>query len=67
MKKYIDGVLNEFLTDRQREIVLLYHGQGKKTPEIAEKIGISPRSVQVALDTAMKKIESHKKIFLKAI
>ncbi len=67
MKKYMQGVLDEFLTERQRQIVLMHHGQGLSTYEIAQKLSLSPKSIQATLKEAMDKIQQHKKIFLKCL
>jgi len=66
MRKYLDAVMEIALTKRQRQIVMMYHGEGKKTPEIAAELGISPRVVQRILRVSMKKLHQYKKIFLKA-
>lgn len=66
MKKYLNAVMETALTERQRQIVTMYHGEGKKTPEIAEILNISPRTVQTILVRAMDKLEHYKKIFLKS-
>lgn len=66
MKRYIKAVMETALTERQRQIVRMYHGEGLSTPEIARIIGVSPRAVQLSLEGAMIKIGQHKKIFLKS-
>jgi RNA polymerase sigma factor (sigma-70 family) len=64
MKKYMTGVINEFLTDRQRQIVKMYYGEAMNSNEIAKKLGIGAKSVHKILAVSMKKIQQHKKIFL---
>lgn len=64
MKKYMEGVMNEFLTERQREIVKMYLGEKIKTSQIAEKLGISHNTVKNILKSSIKKINQHKKIFI---
>lgn len=66
MKKYIDAVMDVMLTARQKQVVWMYHAEGKKTAEIATALSLSPRRVQVLLATGMKKINKSKKIFLKS-
>lgn len=48
------------LTERQREIVRLYHFEGYKMPEIAELLGLTKSAISRHLSTAMKNL----KIFL---
>ena len=42
----------EMLTDRQKEIVLLFYIEGKSQPEIARQLGISQPAVHYALNAA---------------
>jgi RNA polymerase sigma factor (sigma-70 family) len=67
MQKYVDAVMDVMLTERQRQVVWMRHGEGKKTTEIAAALGISPRGVRGALAAGMRKISKHKKIFLKTV
>jgi RNA polymerase sigma factor (sigma-70 family) len=67
MKKYIEGVLDEFLSDRQRQIVKMYYGQKLSSYKIATNLKISPKTVQRILVDAWKKIQQHKNIFLKSL
>lgn len=66
MKKYIDGVLEEFFTERQRQIIRLYFGKKLSSEEISKKIGISPQAVRKIISRASVQIKKHKKIFLKS-
>jgi len=67
MKKYIDAVMDVMLTERQKQVVWMYHAEGRKTSEIASALGISPRGVRGTLAAGMRKISKHKKIFLKTV
>jgi RNA polymerase sigma factor (sigma-70 family) len=48
----VTGSVLARLSERQREIVAL-HGRGRKRPEIAEHLGMTPRSVKRALERIM--------------
>jgi len=48
----VTGSVLAKLSERQREIVSL-HGHGRKRPEIAEHLGMTPRSVKRALERIM--------------
>ena len=50
----------ESLTEKQREVFLLYYYDGLKQREIAERLGISRDSVNDRLEGALKKV---KKLF----
>ena len=50
----------ESMTDKQREVFLLYYYDGLKQREIAERLGISRDSVNDRLECALKKV---KKLF----
>ena len=67
MKKYVDAVMDVMLTERQRQIVWMHHGEGRGTADIAEELGISIRRVQAALCAGMKKLNKQKKIFIKSV
>lgn len=66
MKKYIDAVMDVMLTARQKQVVWMHHAEGKSMTEIAATLKISQRRVKVILDAGMKKLDNHKKIFLKS-
>lgn len=66
MKRYIDGVMQEFLTERQRQVFKMYYGDGLNSNEIAVKLGIKAQVVRRIASAAMAKVQRHKKIFLKA-
>lgn len=46
------------LTDRQREIVRLYHFEGYKMSEIAAQLGLTKSGISRHLSTAMKNIKT---------
>ena len=64
MMKYINAVMQEFLTERQRRVFILYYGKKMNSAEIAKKIGISPQAVGRIASRTMKVMQKHKKIFL---
>ena len=66
MKKYIDAVMDVMLTARQKQVVWMYHAEGKSTTEISAALGITPRRARAILDSGMRKLQKHKKIFFKA-
>lgn len=65
MKRYISAVMEVILTARQRQVVWMHYAEGKSVTEIAAALGISPRGVRRILGAGMRKIEKHKKIFIK--
>lgn len=65
MKRYIEGVLEEFLTERQRQIFKMYYGEGLNSTKIAQQLGIKPQAVRKIASDTMDKVQKHKKIFLK--
>ena len=66
MKKYINAVMETALTERQRQIVELYFELKDPTFEkVAAAEGISRQVAGKIFKAAMKKLEVHKKIFLK--
>ena len=44
------------LTDKQREVFILYHGYGYKQHEIAEMLGITQKAVDFRLNSAERKV-----------
>jgi len=50
----IREIIDEVLTDRQREIVLLYYVEGKNQRQIAERLGITQQSVSEHLFGKMR-------------
>ena len=45
------------LTDRQREVFILYHQCGYTQQEIAEMLGITQKAVDFRLDAAERKVQ----------
>lgn len=64
MKKYIEGVMAEFLTKRQQQVIKMYYGESLNSNEIALQLGISPQVVRRIAANTMRKIQRHIKIFL---
>jgi RNA polymerase sigma-70 factor (ECF subfamily) len=48
LKRILLKVINNELTPRQKEIIMLYYFKDKDTTEIAEQLGISPQAVSAA-------------------
>lgn len=65
MKKLIKVIMDQELTERQRQIVELYYLEGKKMPEIADILGTSKQNIEKCLKAAIKKIKKIKNIFEK--
>ena len=45
------------MTEKQREVFMLYYFKGLKQRDIAEQLGISKQSVSERLDAAVEKIK----------
>ena len=56
LKKILLDVISGELTERQREIVILYYFKGKNTVEIAEQYGITPQAVSGVLGRAKRRM-----------
>ncbi len=52
------------LTDKQREVYILYYEKGYNQCEIADRLGITQQSVSDRLDGVVKKLRAHGKNFL---
>lgn len=50
------NVIKNELTERQREIIMLYYFKGRDTTEIAGMLGISPQAVSAAMARGRKRI-----------
>jgi RNA polymerase sigma factor (sigma-70 family) len=61
MKKTLQGIIDYSLTNRQKEVFIMYHVDRKKMPEIASILGIHKSNVSRALNGAQKKIDKLKK------
>lgn len=48
LKRILLKVINNELTPRQKEIIVLYYFRGKDTTEISEMLGVSPQAVSAA-------------------
>ena len=48
LKRVLLKVINNELTPRQKEIIMLYYFKDKDTTEIAELLGVSPQAVSAA-------------------
>lgn len=56
-EKAVIMAIYEELTDRQREVLLLYYFEGKTTIEIAKMLGVNKSSVSRLLSRAKMRIE----------
>ena len=56
LKKVLLNVINNGLTPRQKEIIMLYYFKGIDTVEIAKKLGITPQAVSAVLSRARIRI-----------
>lgn len=48
LKRVMLNVINNDLTPRQKEIIVLYYFKDKNTTEISEQLGVSPQAVSAA-------------------
>ena len=48
LRRVLLKVINNELTPRQKEIIMLYYFKDKDTTEIAELLGVSPQAVSAA-------------------
>ncbi|MCM1529096.1 MAG: sigma-70 family RNA polymerase sigma factor [Alistipes sp.] len=55
-KSVLLNVIKNELTERQREIIMLYYFKEKNTTEIADMLGISPQAVSAAMARGRKRI-----------
>jgi len=56
----LSNLLNE-LPERSKQVVIMSHIENKKSADIAEELGISPRTVETILYQAMKKLRGKAK------
>ncbi len=52
LRKVILNVINNDLTPRQKELIMLYYFKGMSMPEIAEHIGCTKQSVSITISRA---------------
>ena len=51
----------ELLTDKQKEVMILYYREGYTQAEIAEMLGLGRRTVSDRIEAALKKIRKEVK------
>lgn len=57
LKRVLHNVINNELTDRQKEIVLLYYFNNKNVSEISRELGVNKSTVSRHLSRARERIE----------
>lgn len=55
-KKILMRIIREELTERQRQVIMLYYFKNMNIVSIAEKLGISPASVSITMKRARNTI-----------
>ena len=56
LRKVLLKVINNELTPRQKEIIMLYYFKGMDTLHIAERLGITPQAVSAAMSRGRLRI-----------
>lgn len=56
MKKVLLNIINNELTPRQKEVIMLYYFKGIDTVTIARESGVSPQSVSAVMARARKRL-----------
>lgn len=56
LKKYIPDIIDHELTERQRQIIILYYYEQKNMTEIAMYLRVNPSTVSRSLATSRKNI-----------
>lgn len=56
LKRILLNVINNGLTPRQKEIIVLYYFKELNTVEIAERLGITPQAVSAVMSRARMRI-----------
>ena len=51
-KRILLKVINNELTPRQKEIIMLYYFKNENTTEISKRLGVSPQAVSAAMSRA---------------
>lgn len=57
VKQVLLQAIKEELTPRQRQMLLLYYFERKKTPQIAEELGVHKSTVSRTIHRGIEKIE----------
>lgn len=56
LRRILLKVINNELTPRQKEIIMLYYYKGTDTVKISQKLGITPQAVSAAMARARMRI-----------
>lgn len=62
-KRILLKIINNELTPRQKEIIMLYYFQERNISEIGEMLGVSPASVSVTLKRAKNRVIKYMKYY----
>lgn len=62
MKEAIHKAVKEDLTERQRELIIMYYLEGKTMPEIADELKINKSTVSRTINRAVNRIKKSKDI-----
>ena len=52
LRRILLKVINNELTPRQKEIIMLYYFKNENTTEISKRLGVSPQAVSAAMSTS---------------
>ncbi len=64
MKRALSKVIQQDLTARQRQVILLYYYEGLTMSEIARQLGIDPSTVSRTVSRGRRNILNYLKYFL---
>lgn len=64
MKRALSKVIQQDLTPRQRQVILLYYYEGLTMTEIARQLGIDPSTVSRTVSRGRRNILNYLKYFL---
>lgn len=56
VKKYMSDIINDELTDRQRQIVTMYYYENRNIKEIADTLSVNPSTISRSLASSRKNI-----------
>ncbi len=62
-QRALRDILEQDLTDRQKEILLHYYYEGKTEPEIAQELGVNKSTISRTLDRAKQRIRKHLRFY----
>lgn len=62
-QRALRDILEHDLTDRQREMLMLYYYKGKNEEDVAQQLGVNKSTVSRTLDRAKKRIHKHLRFY----